>query len=464
MDPIIQRSRAVKLARAALTTLFAFCSIQGCAAATDLDADDLGGELQRLAAVPPIGPGMAIACPFFATCFTVTNTNDSGAGSLRQAIEDANAVVSGSKIIKFDIPGVGKKLIRPLTELPAVEGSTTIDGLSQPTAAAATDTSPPDLKIVLDGGACQPDCRGLELVDGSNVVRGMVINDFEWHGVVLYSDNNTIQGNIIGTGPDMLIPVPNEVVGVYVIYDDNLIGGPSPGDRNVISGNGGYGVLIFGDRNEVYGNSIGTNFDGSLALGNGANGVSLWGSDNEIGGVEEGEANEIAHSGADGIVALDGTANTFARNSIHDNGGLAIDIDDDGVTLNDGLGDADVGTNGLQNFPDVNSITLDPATETAAGFKASVDWKLKSEPSTLFRIEFYASAGCDPSGRGEAERFLGSRALSTDGAGLIENVWIIPGRVQVGEYVTMLATKFHDDGAGNVAQDSSEIGRCHQAL
>jgi hypothetical protein len=43
-------------------------------------------------------------------------------------------------------------------------------------------------------------------------------------------------------------------------------------------------------------------------------------------------------------------------------------------------------------------------------------------------------------------------------------VWIVPGRVQDGEYVTMLATKFHDYGGGNVAQDSSEIGRCHQAL
>jgi hypothetical protein len=465
MHPITNRSRAGQRARAVLTTVFTLCSIQGCMAATDSTADELAGQPQLLAArVPAIGGAIPISCPIFSTCFTVINTNDTGAGSLRQAILDANAT-AGNKVIDFDIPGAGKKLIRPLTTLPAVQGPTVIDGTSQPTAVAATETTPSDLKIVLDGEACQPDCEGLVLEVGGNVVRGMVINDFEWHGVVAYSDGNIVEGNIVGTGPDQLISVPNGVTGVYVIGDGNLVGGTMPADRNVIAGNGGYGVIMFGDENELYGNSIGVNYDGSLALGNDATGVVIYGSNNEIGGTEEGQANHIANNGGDGIALADGEANTFALNAIHYNGQLAIDLAADEVTLNDGLGDADVGPNGLQNFPHVNAITLDPATFVPdAGYKAEVDWQLKSEPSTKYRIEFYASSSCDPSGRGEAQRFLGSRAHDTDTTGLIEHAWIIPGRVQDGEYVTMLATKLRDDGSSYVAEDSSELGRCHQAL
>lgn len=70
-----------------------------------------------------------------AATFTVTNTNDSGAGSLRQAILDAN-VAAGADTIAFNIPGTGVKKIVPLTPLPNVSGSgtssITIDGTTQP--------------------------------------------------------------------------------------------------------------------------------------------------------------------------------------------------------------------------------------------------------------------------------------------------------------------------------------------
>ena len=42
----------------------------------------------------------------YATTFTVTNLNDSGAGSLRQAIIDANASGVGPHAINFAVTGI----------------------------------------------------------------------------------------------------------------------------------------------------------------------------------------------------------------------------------------------------------------------------------------------------------------------------------------------------------------------
>jgi hypothetical protein len=63
--------------------------------------------------------------------YTVTSTNDSGLGSLRQAILAANAN-PGPDIIEFDIAGPGVHTIAVTTELPIITGPVIIDGWSQP--------------------------------------------------------------------------------------------------------------------------------------------------------------------------------------------------------------------------------------------------------------------------------------------------------------------------------------------
>src|SRR5947209_1999009 len=73
-----------------------------------------------------------------AATFTVTNTNDSGAGSLRQAILDANAN-PGLDTIAFNIPGAGVQTISPASVLPTITDSVIIDGYSQPGSSANTD-------------------------------------------------------------------------------------------------------------------------------------------------------------------------------------------------------------------------------------------------------------------------------------------------------------------------------------
>src|SRR5205085_8232721 len=76
--------------------------------------------------------------------FTVTNTNDTGMGSLRQAILDANSMGGGT--INFTIPGGGVHTISPMTVLPTITQTVTIDGYSQP--GSSPNPNPPTMGIM----------------------------------------------------------------------------------------------------------------------------------------------------------------------------------------------------------------------------------------------------------------------------------------------------------------------------
>src|SRR5437762_2210933 len=62
--------------------------------------------------------------------FTVLNLADSGAGSLRQAVLDANAN-PGADVIAFAVGG-GVQTIAPTSALPLVTDPVTLDGWTQP--------------------------------------------------------------------------------------------------------------------------------------------------------------------------------------------------------------------------------------------------------------------------------------------------------------------------------------------
>ena len=61
---------------------------------------------------------------------TVTNTNNSGAGSLRLAIQCSNGA-TGVQTIGFAIPGAGTHTISPISPLPTITGPAVIDGTCQ---------------------------------------------------------------------------------------------------------------------------------------------------------------------------------------------------------------------------------------------------------------------------------------------------------------------------------------------
>jgi len=118
--------------------------------------------------------------------FIVTNTNDAGPGSLRQAILDANAR-TGTDTIAFDISGAGPHTIRPTSALPQIIDPVVIDGYTQP--GARPNNNRPGLgknavlKIELDGSNAS--ASGIVITGANSTVRGLVINRFNPTGIVI---------------------------------------------------------------------------------------------------------------------------------------------------------------------------------------------------------------------------------------------------------------------------------------
>jgi hypothetical protein len=198
--------------------------------------------------------------------FVVTNANDSGPGSLRQAILSANAA-SGADTVSFAI-GTGRATIAPLTALPAITGPLTLDASTQPGFAGV-----PLVELTGSRLAAGNSTTGLTVTAGASTVRGFVINRFGANGISLLSKGgNTVAGNYVGTNAGGSAAAPNGGQGVLVQSSANVIGGTSSRDRNVISGNTKNGVQLYTTAawgTKILGNFIGTNASGNAALANG---------------------------------------------------------------------------------------------------------------------------------------------------------------------------------------------------
>ena len=235
------------------------------------------------------------AASLSAATFTVTNTADSGPGSLRQAILDANGA-AGADTIAFAIPGsdtgcqAGVCAINPISALPGITEAVTIDGFTQPGSSPNTNPVGQGLNAVLGiwlEGATNS-FTGL-LLDADNViVRGLAIGPFD-HGLEATNhDGIKVIGCYIGTDPSGGgIAGNNE--GIYAHLATNLIiGGTDPADRNLISGNNSHGVFLDTCAGAVVqGNLIGSDALGSSSVGNGDFGLeatSAVDADTTIGG------------------------------------------------------------------------------------------------------------------------------------------------------------------------------------
>ena len=189
--------------------------------------------------------------------FVVTNTNDSGAGSLRQAILDANAA-PGPALISFDIPGSGVQTIAPASALPAITNSVSIDGTSQPGYAGSP-------LVVINGASAGASVDGLDLYANSSTIRGLVIDGFSGDGLHIIGNDNIVTGNYIGTDAAGTGSLGNGAGGVYLdTSSNNTIGGTAAGAGNIIANTlAGNGVTIVGssnhdavEGNSIYGNSL----------------------------------------------------------------------------------------------------------------------------------------------------------------------------------------------------------------
>ena len=222
--------------------------------------------------------------------FTVRTTDDFGAGSLRQAIIDANAA-SGTNSIRFAIDGTGVQSIHPGSPLPDVTSPLAIDGTTQP---GFVDTP----LIELNGSAAGSSANGLVIRANNSGVKGLIINGFARAGIELTMGGaNTVAGNYIGTNAVGTTAVANGEGILLSFTSNNVIGGTNAAARNLISGNSGDGIDVSPNvitrNNTIEGNYIGTDVTGTHALGN-RTGVALDEALNILGGTAPGTGNLIS--------------------------------------------------------------------------------------------------------------------------------------------------------------------------
>jgi hypothetical protein len=259
---------------------------------------------------------------------------------------------------------------------------------------------------------------------------------------------NFVVGNYIGTDITGTVDLGNAHEGVCLCEGthDNLV------DSNLVSGNDYDGVGIQGYNNEpfplppiqtqlniVINNIIGLAIDAVTPLPNSCHGVAIgeygpskWGcADYNV----VGPGNIIAYNGWDGVSvwedpinAVNADGNHITQNSIFDNDSLGIDLQNDGVTLND-LGDSnDWRGNQELNFPVIDSAVYLAGNTTVYG-KLDID----TDP-TLATIEIF-KANSDPTGYGEGETYLGSATPNPSG-----DWYVTVSGLIVGDSVTATTT------------------------
>ena len=292
-------------------------------------------------------------------------------------------------------------------------------------------------------------------IGGSNSGEGNLISGNK-NGVTLEVGANLtrIEGNKIGTNLAATAAVANTVHGISVKSNNVGIGFANNAPSvNIISGNTIDGIAISGNATgvDIFNNYIGTNAsDANLANGFAGVVVTQCGANIRVGAdaAIAGAGNTIAYNGI-GVIAWDSpTCVSFPaayisvairRNSIYSNGsGAGIDlVGVSGTDAND-LGDADTGTNGLQNYPTLLKVSPTQLYGT-----------LNSKPNQTYAVDFFQNTACDSSGNGEGKNLIGTASLTTNASGNV--TYNLTGYVvSVGQIITATAT----DSSGNTSEFS----------
>lgn len=227
----------------------------------------------------------------------VTNTANAGPGSLQQAIVNANS--RAGVTMAFNIPLTdpnfkdGVFTIAPLFNLPPLRSSgTVLDGATQ--RAFTGDTNPDGPEIVLKFTPRAKVDALLQIMAPNCTIKSLVLNGElpkgarpTAPGILIRGKETTgdaILGCYIGTDPHGKTALPN-AQGIVITDRANhaLIGGDSPQDRNVLSGNYKAQVAILGadaSDNVVRGNYIGVDPSGNNAVADTTGGVLVQGDTN----------------------------------------------------------------------------------------------------------------------------------------------------------------------------------------
>jgi hypothetical protein len=200
---------------------------------------------------------------------------------------------------------------------------------------------------------------------------------------------NKIMGNYVGTDASGTQRLASDQSGVFIEdAPNNTIGGTASGARNVISGNGDYGVGISNSdarANRVQGNYIGTNASGTQDLANFNDGVFIEDAPaNTIGGTTAGARNVISGNAGNGVRIQNSgaTGNKVLGNFIGTDASGTLDRGNggNGVFVHDGAANNTVGgtTVGARNVIFGNEgygvgIRGDNATTGNSIFSNSID-------------------------------------------------------------------------------------------
>ena len=370
-----------------------------------------------------------------------------GVISLREALLAANNSPLGAApvMITFGLLGTGVQTFQPASALPTIMRAMILDGTTQPGYAGLP-------LIELNGLSAGTGVDGLVITaDGSGTtIRGLAINRFDGAGIRIEGGGtNRLEGNVIGTNAAGTAAAPNGRDGVRITgASNNLIGGVTAGAGNLISGNSQDGIEISGSlslSNQILGNRIGTDVTGANPIANQFYGVLISGAAHTLIGhpTLAAGANRIAFNGLTGVEIGEGINNRIQGNAILANGEFGIDLGLNGISANDPL-DLDGSPNHFQNYPVLTAAWVDGTVVTGT---------LDSAPTQTFTLEFFANAASDGSGFGEGERFLGRRAVATDGSGHAAFQFSLETPVSLGEIITATAT----DAFGNTSEFSAGI-------
>jgi hypothetical protein len=399
----------------------------------------------------------------------VTTTADSGAGSLRQAILDANASSDLQPAIAFriDEPSTTPwKTIRVTSPLPAVTAySVRIDGATQ--AGFFGDANPAGPDIEISGGG-SVDGHGLLLATCGAEVANLAIGGFLANGLSVAAPSSVctsyytteLHHLFIGTDPTGSFARPNaRGIGTSVPNgnDFNTTGLPTDIASCVISGNTFSGIFGLSGRLNIANNRIGVKANTDEPLPNGNSGVFIgtggYGSvvggdpfpglhDFEVGG------NVIAFNGETGVAVASGVKDVAVRNNrIWSNKLLGIDVGLDGPT-----------TSASGTFGDpVNTPVLTLAHFDPVSNKTIIEGVVpdtKNIAVTGLNINIYASDAADPSGYGEGQRSIGSLFV----AGPDTHFQLAVDGDLTGQWITATNTRTHYVGFGKPAPEGINQG------
>lgn len=418
--------------------------------------------------------------------FYVTTTADSGAGSLRQAILDANAATGELMAIAFRIGEPSStpwKTIRLLSSLPAITAASglRIDGGTQ--AGFFGDANPDGPEIEISGGGTI-DGDGLLVATCNTEVANLSIGGFLRNGISVAKAANPVCAGHYPTAELHHLFLGSDPTGSSARSNARGIGTSVPSGNAfnsalntilihdcVISGNTFSGIFGLSGRLAITNNRIGAKAHADEPLSNGASGVfigtggeaSTLGPDiyralDDNGNPHFGE-NVIAFNRETGVAIAAGVKEVSVRNNrIWSNGMLGIDIGLNGPTAS---APADLG--GAFNMVTAPVLTIarfDPAQNKTIIEGDIPDAALGHVPvpfdGPTFAANVYASDAADPSGYGEGQRSLGASLADATGHFHFETAGDLTG-----QWITATNTRSRpaDLQAEGYFRQTSEFGR-----